>query len=263
MISQSRESAADLLGDAVGELSAEQRKVLLNFAVDIDKLGRILQEQGDPGCVSNFTEALGLYQRMGARIEEANLSVDLGNVYSIMPGVRDLDQAEYWHRHALNLREPGDLTGRAKGVAQLAEVDYERFLDSVSASSPDTVQLEHFNAALSGYREALDLFPAYDHEDLAVVHNQLGRLYSHTTDTRESLREFQQAIWHEEICGNIYHAGMTRYLIAQMLRNNSRADDALLYARAALNNFDDTGQGAAEIASRVRQLIAAIEQHGA
>jgi tetratricopeptide (TPR) repeat protein len=122
------------------------------------------------------------------------------------------------------------------------------------------VLLEHLNAALRHYRQAMDLFPAGDHEHRARTEYQLGNIYSRAGDTGQALRHYQQAIHHHEARGDIFGAGLTRYDIAILLGNVGRMGDALLYARAALDNFQRTGLGAASYTDDARHLIAGLEQ---
>ncbi len=120
--------------------------------------------------------------------------------------------------------------------------------------------LEHLNAALHGYHQALDLTPADDHDQRGITEHQLGNIYSRAGDTRQALRHYQQAIQHEEAQGDIYRAGQTRYNIALLLANDGRISDALLYARAALDNFRQAGPGAATEATEAEQLVASLQQ---
>ncbi len=144
--------------------------------------------------------------------------------------------------------------------AQLGAVALERFDDARAAGEAEPVLLEHLNAALRYYQQALDLTPADDHEKRAITENQLGLIYRRAGDTGQALRHYQQSIQHDEARGNIYGAGQTRYNIALLLAGVGRTSDALLYARAALDNFQQAGPGAASDADAARQLIADLEQ---
>jgi tetratricopeptide (TPR) repeat protein len=122
-------------------------------------------------------------------------------------------------------------------------------------------RLEHLNAALDGYQRALELIPPADAENLAVIHHQLGLIYQEAGYTRQALHHFQQAIDQEETRGNIYGAGQTRLAIAGLLGEAGRLQDALLYARAALHDFQRTGPGAADAVTDAQDVIAALEEH--
>ena len=191
---------------------------------------------------------------------ESMLATSLGNAYLSVPDLRDLDQAQHWHQHSLDLEPEHDRVGRARSLGQLARVAYERFEEARAAGQPEPVLLGHLNEALDGYQQALDLFPADDAENLATVHNQLGNIYSEAGDTRRALHHYQQSIRFDEARGDTYGAGQTRYNIALLLRGDGRPGDALLYARAALHDFERTGPGAAQDAADARDLITELEQ---
>jgi tetratricopeptide (TPR) repeat protein len=153
-----------------------------------------------------------------------------------------------------------DRVRRARATGQLARVAYERFAEARDAGQPEAVLLGFLNEALAGYQQTLNLFPVDDAEDLAVTHNQLGLIYRDAGDTRRALHHYQQSIRFEEARGNIYGAGQTRGNIAALLQDDGRHSDALLYARAALGDFERVGPGAAREAARVADLIARLER---
>jgi hypothetical protein len=54
--------------------------------------------------------------------------------------------------------------------------------------------------------------------------------------------------------------GEIRHNVAVLLESDGRADDALHYARAALDNYQQAGPGAAADAESERRYIAELEQ---
>ena len=56
-----------------------------------------------------------------------------------------------------------------------------------------------------------------------------------------------------------FHAGHARYNIAVMLTREQRLPEALLYARAALSNYESFGERAAGRVRQAQELIAQIE----
>jgi tetratricopeptide (TPR) repeat protein len=229
------------------------------FAVTLEHLGYILSNQDDPGCLPYYEEALSLYQRISARAEEARLALTLGNTYKDVPGLRDLGQAEHWYQHSLTHRADNDTLGRAKTLASLGILAYGRFDEARDAREPEPVLLAHLNTALDRLQQALALLPPDDAEDLAAVHGQLGNIYRMAGDTRQALRHYQQSIAHEEARGNTYGAGRTRFNIALLLEGDGRRADALLYARAALSDFERVGSGATQQATKTQDLITRLE----
>lgn len=60
--------------------------------------------------------------------------------------------------------------------------------------------------------------------------------------------------------GDLGQAGQIRFSIAIMLANNGRLTDALLYARAALRNYESYGGRAKDMEDRAKGVIAEIEE---
>jgi tetratricopeptide (TPR) repeat protein len=259
-IARNRERAAAALAAPADQLTPGQRSQIRTLAVTVEYLGHILQWQEDPGCLPYFEEALDLFRRIDARGEEANVAGSLGNAHSNVPGLLDLDQAEHWFQYSLAHRPELDRLGRAKILASLGGIAYDRFREARAARESEAVLVDHLNAALDGYHQALGVLPADDAEDLAAVHNQLGNVYHVTGDIRRALHHYQQAIKHDEARGYTYGTGQTRFNIALLLQDDGRPGDALLYARAALHDFERTGPGAARDAAQARGLITELEQ---
>jgi tetratricopeptide (TPR) repeat protein len=260
VITWNRERAAAALAAPADSLTPRQRNQIRDLGVALSEFGHILRYQGDPGCLAPYQEALALDQRIGDRAAEAQDAHTLGNACLQVPGLRDLDQAEKWYQRSLSLRPESDQLGRAVSLGQLGAVALDRFEDALAAGQAEPVLLEHLNAALRFYQQSLDLTPAGDHETQDIVEGQLGNIYRRAGDTVQALRHYQESIKHAEARGNIYSAGLTRYNIALLLGGDGRVSDALLYARAALDNFRRTGLGATADAADAEQLIAELEQ---
>jgi tetratricopeptide (TPR) repeat protein len=260
MIAWYRDRAAAALAAPPASLSPSQRSDIRNLGEALNELGVILRHQDDPGCLPILQEALELAQRIGDRVAEAQRALNLGNAYLSVPELRDLDQAERWYQRSLSVRSADDRLGRAQNLSSLGAVALERFDDGRAAGETKAVLLEHLSTAISSYRQSLDLAPADDHQARAIRENQLGVIYRRAGDTPEALRHYQQAIKHHEIRGDIYGAGQARFNIALLFADDGRVGDALQYARAALNNYQQAGPSAASGASNAEQLIADLEQ---
>jgi tetratricopeptide (TPR) repeat protein len=259
-IAWNRDRAAAALAAPADQLTRVQQIQIRNLAASLQYLGDILYYQEDPGCLPHYQEALTLAQRIRDTAAESVLATSLGNACLDVPSLRDLDQAQHWHQRSLDLESERNRVGRAKSLGSLGNVAYERFREARAANQPEAVLVGHLNAALDGYQQALDLFPADDAEDLAVAHNQIGIIYRQAGDTRRALDHYQQSIRFKEARGDIYGAGQTRYNIAILLEAGGRPGDALHYARAALHDFERVGPGAAQDATDARAFITELEQ---
>ncbi len=260
VIAWDRQQAAGLLTLPPETLSEDQRNTVRNLVVDIQDLGHILREQDQPGCVDHYLEAIELLQRIGGRRDEASVAMNLGHTYSDILALRDLGQAEHWYRRALELMEDHDTLGRARTTGELGGLAYRRFIDARRAGEPVRQQARHLTDAANAYQQALDLIPPDAVGDLAVAHHQLGNVYRYARDTDAALRHLQQAIQYRERQDNRYGAGQTRFNAAITLADAGRNRDALLYAEAALRDFQAVGPGAAGDAEQARQLITQLGQ---
>jgi tetratricopeptide (TPR) repeat protein len=201
-----------------------------------------------------------LFKRIGDRGGERTAAFNLGHAYKNILGLRDLDQAERWYRRDLELNEAHDTLGRARSIGQLGSIDYQRFLDDRRARRPVEQLARHLARAAGAYEEALQLLPADAVADLAVVHHQLAAIYGEAGNSDVSLEHYRQSLHYEEQQDNQYGAGQSRYSAAVELREVGRNREALLFARAALRDFQAVGPGATANADAARQLIALLEQ---
>ena len=78
-------------------------------------------------------------------------------------------------------------------------------------------------------------------------------------DTATALGHYQKAIHYRERQDDRYGAGWARHAAAITLADAGRRHDALLYARAALRDYEAVGPGAAARADQARQLITRLE----
>jgi tetratricopeptide (TPR) repeat protein len=213
-------------------------------AVVEQKLGNVLREQNDPACVAAFTRAADLTRSIGNRHDEAICAYNLGRAYVGLADLRDLDRAEYWFRRSLDLHDEHDGLGRARATAQLGFVARQRFTDARAAGRPATELDGYLTASADAYRTALADLPDDAAIDLAIVHNQLGAIYTDAENFPAALRHYQRAIGYHEAAGNRFNAGQTRYNIAVLLGRTARPGDALHYVRAAERDFEVYGSSA-------------------
>jgi tetratricopeptide (TPR) repeat protein len=212
--------------------------------------------------VDSYQEALGVFERIGAQTEAAVIAFNLGHAYmgDEVPALRDLAQAEQWYRRSLELTPESDQLGRGKTQGSLGYVAYERFTEARQAGEPESVLLEHLNAALQAYQQALDMMPPDAVNERATIHNALGVIYNHAGQTEQAVAHYREAIRYHEAAHNLYSAAQTRSNVARAYAQAGRFEDALLFARAALVNFEQFGPAAAAEAEQMRGLVAEIER---
>jgi tetratricopeptide (TPR) repeat protein len=253
-----RRRAESLLARPVESLSGNEKNTLRTLGTSLHELGEIQREMGQPDCVKSYQETFEITQRIGD-VSVAVAAFNLGRAYTELPTLRNLDEAERWYQRALELENPNDKKGRATDLGQLGFVAYERFKDAKKEGKAEKEILKYLNAAVDYYQQALALLPPDAVDDLAVTHNQLGVIYKNAGNLEKALYHYNQDIYYDEVAGNIYGAGQTRFNIALMLFQNGRTSDALLYARAALRNFESYGGRAKDMEDRAKGLIGEIE----
>jgi hypothetical protein len=259
LIESSRTKAAGVLAVPAARLTDDQRREIRNYLGSLCSLGNTLMVQDDPGCLPYLEESLALSQRIDDRQAEATNAGALCRAYLDVPKLYDLDLAERWCRHSLSIRADGDRRGRAANLADLGRISRLRFEDALRSRQDVSVLAQHMETAFRSYYEALDLTPVTDHRMRGELERGLGHMYEWTPRLDEVLRHFQQSIRHDEACGDIASAGGGRYAIARFLALHDRASEALLYARAALDNYRRADLGPNSDVAAAEQLIAKLE----
>ncbi len=258
-VAVARHRAADALATPPPRRTPDQLNRVRTLAVSAHELGEILRERGDPGCVEHYREAMALAAGIGDAIGESVAAFNLGTAYQDIPALRDLDQAERWCQRSLELVGDKAPIGRARSLGQLGGLALARFNEAIEAREPAEALARHLHDAARRYQEALPLFPADDVADLAVAHGQLGVVYKRAGDIPRAFDHYQRSIKFEMAMGNRFGAGLTRFNIALMLTTD-RPAHALLFAQAALADFESYGGGAEQQAEKARALIARLEQ---
>jgi tetratricopeptide (TPR) repeat protein len=255
-----RSLSSNILSTPIEKLTNSDKSSLRELAVSIEQLGHLQREQNSTDCVDSYQESISICQRISNQSTEAVLAFNLGHAYRDLPALRNLDEAEHWYRRSLELFSQGDLFNQSKGLSQLGYVEYERFRDAQGANKPQEELLKYLKAAAEFYERALTITPPDALDSLATKHNQLGIIYAEAGDLDRALNHFNNAAKFFESAGNLYLAGKTQNNIAIDLANNGRLSDALLYARAALRNFESYGGRAKDMEDRTKELIADIEE---
>jgi TPR repeat protein len=250
-----RRRAAPLLARARESLDSNERNTVRSLAASLHELGEIRRELGREACVASYKESLELSESIGERAGAAACAFNLGHAYKDLSALRDLDQAVYWYRRSLELRDERDRLGRGRCLAQLGNVVYERFKDARARKAGTDELLRHLNEAAGFYHQALELTPPDAVHELAVAHNALGAIYGDAGDLDRALPHYRDSIRYEEAQGNLYGASQTRFNVAVDLAGAGRLQDALAYAEAALRGFESYGESAAEMIQRTRGLI--------
>lgn len=241
-------------------LAAEQRNRLRSLAVSLERLGSIQNRADDPKALMPLGEAHSIYQHIKDTAAEAIAAFNLGQAYLEIAAVRDLDQAERWVRASLDLHAEHDRAGRARCHSQLGAVAIARFQDLRQPPGADRqILADAWDAAVTGYRTALDLAPATEQYGRAVCHGQLAILYDWGGHPDAAVEHYTQAIRLNEDLGNRHGAGVSRFNLADLLLRTGRLPQALAYARTARDDFAEYLPHTAAAVAKAEALIAKIE----
>jgi hypothetical protein len=255
-----RRNAAAPLARSPETLTDNEKNTIRTLAASSGALGQILRDQSNPECVQPLTEQYELNSKIGDTAGAAIAAFNLGHAYMQLPALRDLDEAERWYQRILELVDKDDHLGQGKGNYCLGHVAYERFKDARKANAPQAELLKHLNAAVAYYQQALALLPPDAVDDIATTNWQLGFIFAEAGDLERGLNFWQAGINLFEKAGNLFEAGKHQRNISIFMVQADRISDGLLYARAALRNFEPYGQGAADVIQKTQGLIAEIEQ---
>jgi len=255
-----RQRVAPLLGQPSDSLDKGQKRLVREFAIAMERLGQIQRDTGKKECIKTMEEAITLCQQIGDKPEEAILAFNLGRAYTDLTDLRNLVEAERWYKRILELIAEDDRVGHSKCYSQLGFVEHERFLEARTNKEPNEKILPYLNNAIKWYNMALDVTPPDMPESLAVDHGVLGNIYSDVNDSDKCLYHWNESIRLYEMTGNLFWAGGIRFNVANWFADNGRLSNALLYARAALRNFESYEGRAKDLEDETKGLIAKIEE---
>ncbi|MGC1374962.1 MAG: CHAT domain-containing protein [Anaerolineales bacterium] len=241
--------------------AGNQRNAIRSLAVALQELGEIQREMGSEECVNAYQESLDLSEKIGETTGAAVCAFNLGQAYigDEVPALRNLDTAQHWYERSLELHSASDRLGRGRCQGMLGYVYYQRFHNARKIGQRQDMLLEYLNAALKDYLQALALLPSDAVNDLVVTHNQMGNIYADAHDPERALAHYNEAIRYAEMSNNFYEAGRTRYNVALELAHSGRLDDGLLYAQAALRNYQQYGDATRAEQEQTDGLIGEIK----
>jgi tetratricopeptide (TPR) repeat protein len=256
-----RQQATPLLALPREQLNNDQFQTLRSLAVALDMLSSIQREQGHTECVDMYQSAYEIKQHIQDTASAAITAFNLGRVHDgTISTLRNLDKAEQWYQKSLALRANDDMLGKSGVLAELGYVAWARFDEARKTGQSFEVLSEHLNVAFEAYQKALQLVPSDAVNELAKCNNQLGQIYREAGKTEQAVAHYREAIRYFEQAGALYNAAITRENVAIAYAQAGRFEDALLFARAALANYEQFGPAAAAEAEQMRGLVAEIER---
>ncbi|MEO5331162.1 MAG: tetratricopeptide repeat protein [Magnetococcus sp. YQC-5] len=261
LLTRNQQQATPLLNTHVEDLTQNQKNIIRTFSFNMQQLGKILKQQNNPECLQITKQSYNLCLHIADQSAAAIAAYNLGDAYKDLPfPYQDLKKAEQWIRTSLNLYSKQDQLGLGLCYHKLSEIAITRFEQERSRETPNQTQcIDFLNEALTTAHQAINLLPAESVDYLSITHNHIGKIYSHIGQWDDAIKHYQLAIRYTEQAGNIFSAAGSRFNVALVLAQQKLFPKALLYANAALINFQTFGGQAATYIKNTENLIAAIQ----
>jgi tetratricopeptide (TPR) repeat protein len=259
VIDRDRDRAASALAADSKSLTDSEQDSLRWLAAGLVAVGHIMRERRNPGCLRYYHEAAELYRRLGDSQEEHGMASNLADAYIDVLEIRDLGTAEKYYEGHLQSLEAHDQLGRARVIAKIGRVAYERFLDGRRASRPEDELVHHLNQAARAISDAFNLTPPEAQNELAYLYDALGTVLTDADVVDDALDHYRKAIRIYDDTDR-YRAGRTRLNMARALAHGGRIQDALMYARAAVHDFESEGAANTADIEESRRIIENLKQ---
>jgi tetratricopeptide (TPR) repeat protein len=257
-----RTVAGPILARSTDTWDEAERIEVHNLAVSIGRSGKVLLEAQNPSVVETVKEAFDLFERLNETHDMATAALDLGNAYLSVPAIRDLDEAERWYQRSLDLRGETDNVSKSMVWSALGRLARQRLLEARDNGEAIDKHSEYARQAISYWERALNLLPKHEmghraavHQYLAHLLEDLGELDSAGGCHRESIR------LHDER-GDVFSAAVGRTQLAANLLRSERYDEALDWARAALDAFQGMRPAPMQQIQDTQALIGFIRDAG-
>jgi tetratricopeptide (TPR) repeat protein len=230
-------------------------------ARDLENLANALLEQGKRECLNVYKDAMEMYSRVDPS-KAAGCAYRIGNAFTDLPALRDLDKAEEWYLRSIQLARENDALGRSLPLGALGQVAFHRGTEALQAMRVEE-SFGHLMNSIERTKQALLILPSDYVEHRALLQNKLSACYSMLGSHQDALSYNRQAIAGFEACGMPFQAARARFLAAVILKRLHRYGDALEYARYAhsmLRSLTTLDPGAAEVLRATEKLLVELQQ---
>jgi tetratricopeptide (TPR) repeat protein len=265
------------------------------LGIAYQQLGHLLRSQKKQNCLIAYNKAIEIFEQLSEMHDVAITAYNIGNAYKYI--LEDINEAERWVKQALNYYNKTDFVSRAQALDFLGLIQMDRYWNILFIKSDESdfdeiysnissnpvndevissevlsnnmktrlKQAESYCVEARNYFElALETIDGSDNHIRANFLSHLGNTYE-SYDIEKFYSYQTQALKTFEILGDSLQAGTTRFIIADVIyrrrkfRTGFQMEDALLYARAALRDFESYGGRAREDEEKTKRLIAQIE----
>jgi tetratricopeptide (TPR) repeat protein len=244
---------SDLLLRRPEDLNSNEVGAVIDLAVQLNALAQIQRRLGLPECALAYKQASIIARQVGDwRIVSACCD-NLIYAYTEIANIQDLDKAEFWATKSLALAPKVGPHWWAKAHAGVGRVWRRRFLKTLQGGTPELDPLLRAEQSLLQAEQWLLDYSTV--EDQALVHSELGNVYTYLGKPDTALAHFQQALKYDDQAGKHRDAANLRFNVALMLGNGKQFKEAIQYALAALSGYERLGLGDTFQAGQTRQLL--------
>jgi len=253
------QQAAELESKSIEQLTSRQKALVLTLAKSLNRLGSIARSDSQPN-IETENRAIALCEQLGDCRRAADWAYDLGVSYTEVRAIRDLARAEKWLKRALDLLPDGD-AARARFLASLGQVGWERFRFARSGERPESELIRHLTDARRYYEQAIEHDDPKDYARLAQHHLQFAHVSYSLGDIERAVPHYCDAIRLNQAQGSGLSAARIRFNLAIALRDVGRLGEARKYAAAAFGELRAFNGPVSEgLLDRSRRLVMHIEQ---
>ena len=243
----------------VDELKDDQRLALRHLADSLFRMSAIGRSDSQP-LYRVEKEAVELAERLGDARRAWDWCYELGANYTEIRGIRDLARAERWLRRGVESL-PSTSPERARFLAALGLVAWERFRSARSGERPESELIRHLTDARQYYLRAIEHDEPDDYGQLASHNLQYGHASYSMGDIERALPHYREAIRYDQLKNNTFGAAKTRFNLAIALRDVGRFGESRRYAVAAFGELRKlSGPISEDLLDRARRLVLNLEE---
>lgn len=241
------------------QLDDEQRRAMRRLADALFRMSAIGRSDAQP-LYRVEKEAVELAERLGDWQRAWDWCYELGANYTEIRGIRDLARAERWLRRGAESL-PAASPERARFLAALGLVAWERFRTARAGERPESELIRHLTDARQYYLRAIEHDDPNDYGQLASHNLQYGHASYSMGDIDRALPHYREAIRYDQLQHNTFGAAKTRFNLAIALRDAGRLGEARRYAVAAFGELRKiSGPVTEDLLDRARRLVLSLEE---
>lgn len=245
--------------EPVAALTPPQRRSMRHLADSLFRLSAIGRSDAQP-LYRVEKEAVELAERLEETSRAWDWCYEFGANYTEVRGIRDLARAERWLRRGVESL-PAASPERARFLAALGLVAWERFRSARSSERPESELIRHLTDARQYYLRAIEHAGADDYAQLASHNLQYGHASYSMGDIERALPHYREAIRFDQLQHNTFGAAKTRFNLAIALRDVGRLGEARRYAVAAFGELRKIeGPTSEDLLDRARRLVLTLEE---